>query len=104
MSPTSWRRRRRGCEEVTPDVTTNEVQDSRLWVLVIDDAVSHFDARVMQNIKDITKRVVEGLPPSDRMAVVFTRDNRHTQDFTNDRRKLLNAVETFTPGFPAGGP
>jgi VWFA-related protein len=87
-------------KDVTPDVTTNEVQDSRLWVLVIDDAVAHFDAQVLKNVKTITRGLVDQIPPSDRMAVVFTRDNRHTQDFTNDKRKLGTAIESFTLGFP----
>jgi VWFA-related protein len=90
-------------KEVTPDVTTNDVQDSRLWVMVIDDGVAHLDASVIQNVKKITRGVVERLPPTDRMAVVFTRDNRHTQDFTNDRGKLVQAIETFTSGFPTDG-
>ena len=35
----------------------------------------------------------------DRAAVVFTRDNRHAQDFTADRARLLAAVDSYSVGF-----
>ena len=37
--------------------------------------------------------------PSDVASVAFTRDNRHAQDFTSDRARLLKAIDSFTVGF-----
>lgn len=89
--------------DVTPDVATNSMNDSRLFVLVMDDATMGNDARAFQDAKKIARRVVEELGPADLMAVVFPRDNRYTQDFTGDRTKLNTAVEHYTMGFTGMG-
>lgn len=46
---------------------------------------------------DIAHAVVEGLGPDDMAAVVFAQDNRHAQDFTQDRVALRRAIQTYTP-------
>ena len=90
---------------VTPDVTTNERQEARLFVLVMDDATPELNVFALASAKKIARSVIDKLGPADLMSVVFTRDNRHAQDFTADRRKLLAAVDSFTMGFRgAGGP
>src|SRR5262249_5046755 len=48
--------------------------------------------------KDIANGIIDRMGPSDLMAVVFTRDNRSTQDFTGDKAKLRAAVAKFAPG------
>lgn len=87
------------------DLVSNQVQQARLFVLVMDDMTVELDLASVKSAKDVAKAVVDKLGPSDRMAVVFTRDNRRAQDFTNDHQKLLTAIDTFSIGFVGrGGP
>jgi len=37
--------------------------------------------------------------PADLAAVVFTLNNRNSQDFTSDRARLFNTIDRFAPGF-----
>jgi VWFA-related protein len=41
--------------------------------------------------------------PSDLAAVIFTRDNRNAVDFTNDRARLIAAVNKMSAGFAYAG-
>jgi VWFA-related protein len=92
--PTGWMR------ETPADVGTNErIEERRLFLIVLDDATLQGDPRLLKNGKDIARKVIDRLDPSDLAAVVFTRDNRNSQDYTSDRRRLLAAVEKFTMGF-----
>src|SRR4030095_11879593 len=52
-----------------------------------------------QRMKEVARRIVDRLGPTDLMSVVFTRDNRGSQGFTSDRARLLAAIDTFTVGF-----
>jgi VWFA-related protein len=86
--------------DVAPDVGTNDgIQERRLFLIILDDAAVEGDVRVLKNAKDVGRQVIEQLGPSDLAAVVFTRDNRNSQDFTSDRARLLRAVDAFTLGF-----
>ena len=86
--------------DVAPDVGTNDaVQDRRLFLIVIDDATIQEHLGAQRNVREISKRVIDRLGPSDLAAVIFTRDNRNSQDFTADRARLLAAVEKFNGGF-----
>jgi VWFA-related protein len=86
--------------EVAPDVRSNEgIEERRLFLLIIDDAMIQADVGGMRNTREIGRTVIDRMGPSDLAAVVFTRDNHNSQDFTADRRRLLAAVEKFTVGF-----
>ena len=87
---------------VTPDIATNSMNDSRLFVMVMDDSMMG-EARALQDAKKIAHKVIDQLGPADLMAIVFPRDNRHTQDFTSDHTKLGVAVDHFTMGFTGMG-
>jgi VWFA-related protein len=92
----TWRR------NVAPDVQANtdaNLPESRLFVLLLDDALMPFDAASIQNAKRIARRVIEQASPADRIAVVFSAGSAGTQNFTNDRARLLAAVETLNPTF-----
>jgi VWFA-related protein len=98
--PALWMR------EVSPDVKTNSANDRRLFVIVMDDAMTRPDPRMVSNIKQAGHSIVDRFGPSDLAAVIFTLDDRKSQDFTNDRVKLSAAVDRFAAGFgggPAGG-
>jgi VWFA-related protein len=86
--------------DVAPDVGTNDtVQDRRLFLILIDDATIQSDLGAQRNVRSIAARVIDRLGPSDLAAVIFTRDNRNSQDFTADRARLLAATEKFSGGF-----
>jgi VWFA-related protein len=88
--------------DVTPDVASNQFREQRLVLIVIDDATIPFDPRAMRRAREIGRDVVDRLGPADLAAVVFTQDNRRPQDFTNDRAKLLAAVERASYGNRTG--
>ena len=90
----SWQR------EVAPDVRVNaDVQERRLFLVVMDDSTVQSSGFAVNTAREIGRKVIDGFGPSDLAAVVFTRDNRHAQDFTSDRARLRAAVDTFTVGF-----
>jgi VWFA-related protein len=94
--PVEWMR------AVGPDVTTNEIArtpEGRLIVLLLDDALIPFDPRFIRNAKDVGRRVVDQISPADRVAVVFSAASGGTQNFTNDRARLLAAIETLNPSY-----
>jgi VWFA-related protein len=84
---------------VPSDVERNDTaSDRRLVVLVLDDAMAPSEAMVTNSTRDIAKKVIAQLGPGDLAAVTFTADGRRSQPFTQDRAKLLAAVDTFSPG------
>jgi len=85
---------------IAPDVRSNaDLPQRRLFILVIDDATVQNDPFAIKSVKDIARSVIDKLGPSDLASVNFTRDNRHAQDFTADRSRLLAAIDSFTAGF-----
>jgi VWFA-related protein len=90
---TGWMR------DVPPDVTTNDLKaESRLFAIVMDDAMIPQDPFSIKASKEIAKSIIDKLGPDDLTAIVFTGDNRKTQDFTKDKTKLLAALDKFNPG------
>jgi VWFA-related protein len=86
--PAGWMR------EVAPEVAANEgSQERRLFLILIDDAMLQGDPVLPRNVRDIGRRIVDRLGPSDLAAVVFTLDNRNSQDYTSDRGRLLSAID-----------
>lgn len=85
--PVAWMR------DVTPDVTTNEVSPSRLWVIAIDDALMPSDAFYIKSSRQIVLDILDKFGPQDLVSIVFTTDSRRAQDFTNDRTKLLKTLD-----------
>jgi VWFA-related protein len=89
---TTWLR------EIAPDVRTNDIaRDRRLVVLLLDDA----QVRVQwtKTVKSIGRAIVDKLGPGDLTAVVFTRNNSGAQEFTDDRARLIGAIDKFQGGF-----
>jgi VWFA-related protein len=91
--PVAW------MKDVAPDVRSNaDVKDRRLFLIAIDDATIAADAFALKKVREIARGVVDRLGPTDLAAVVFSRDNRQSQDFTSDRARLLAAIDAFTVG------
>lgn len=94
VPPARWMR------DVAPDVRTNDVPaEGRLVVIVLDDATLPPVAGMATSAKDIARKIVDSMGPQDLAAVVFTLNNRHSQDFTADRARLLGAIDRFAPAF-----
>lgn len=94
---TAWMR------DVPADVRSNNLGDGRLFAIVLDDATIPSDPQLINKARTIARDFINRLGPSDLAAVVFTRDNRHAVDFTNDRARLVAAVNKMSPGFAYGG-
>ncbi len=87
-------------DEVPSDVQTNALDDGRLFVIVLDDALlPGIAAHLIQQSKAAARSVIDRLGPRDLAAVVFTNDSRRSQSFTRDRERLLAAVDKLAPGF-----
>ena len=84
--------------DVTPEVTTNEVRPTRLWVIAVDDALIPQEPYAIKTSKQVVRDIIDKLGPEDLATVVFTADSRNAQDFTNDRTKLLATLEKYNPG------
>jgi VWFA-related protein len=92
--------------DVAPDVRTNaDLRERRLFLVIIDDAAIQANPFALKSTKEIARKVIDKFGPSDLAAIVFTRDNRNSQDFTSDRARWLAAIDKFTVGFRnMGGP
>jgi VWFA-related protein len=81
---------------IEPDVASNEqVLDGRLYLILLDDY--HVDPVRTQNVKNLARRfVLEKLGANDQAAVVETSGStKASQDFTQNRRLLLDAIDHF---------
>ena len=82
---------------VAEDMKTSTAIDSgRLLLVVIDDA--HIRAEHVYVTKRIASQIVDRMAPGDRMAVIYTRMNGSSQDFTDEPRLIREAIDRFTPG------
>lgn len=82
---------------VPEDVKTSTAIDSgRLLLVVIDDAHIRADHRYVT--KRIANQIVDRMAPGDRMALIYTRVNSSSQDFTDERRLIREAIDRFTAG------
>jgi VWFA-related protein len=83
--------------EIPPDIGTNQQDEARLFVIVLDDALVPHDPRIAESAKEVGRAVVGRLTALDRAAVVFTSNATSAQGFTSDRQRLLAAIDSFTP-------
>ena len=78
------------------DVAINkQVLDGRLYLIVLDDY--HVPPLRSQNVRNLARRfILEKLGPDDQAAVAVTSGlTRASQDFTQNRRLLLEAIDHF---------
>ena len=81
---------------IEPDVAVNkQVLDGRLYLIVLDDY--HVAPLRTHNVRTIARQFVrEKLGPNDQAAVVVTSGlTRASQEFTQNRRLLLEAIDNF---------
>ena len=89
-APTAWMR------DTPRDVASNDLADQlgdgRAIAIMLDDPPTRDEDR-LATVRDIGHYVIESLRPSDMAAVIFPYEPGKTQDFTNDRRGLAQAVD-----------
>jgi len=79
---------------VEADVQTNEHTEGRIYLFVLDDL--HTDITRTPRVKAAARRFLENnFGTNDLAAVVFTGRAGDGQDFTNNPRLLLTAIEKF---------
>jgi VWFA-related protein len=79
---------------VEADVQTNEHVEGRIYLLVLDDL--HTDFTRTPRVKAAAKRFIQqSFGTNDLAAVVFTGRGDAAQDFTNNPRLLLAAIDRF---------
>jgi VWFA-related protein len=79
---------------IEPDVQTNEHLEGRIYLLVLDDI--HTDLTRTPRVKAAARRFIEqNFGTNDLAAVVFTGRSDSSQDFTNNTRLLLTAIDKF---------
>ena len=86
-------------ETVSPDVTSNEIDSKRVFVLVLDDAMMMGSSRApawsIRQMKKDAAQFLEDLGPKDQAAIVFTNLRQYNQNLTADRAKLLRALAAY---------
>jgi VWFA-related protein len=81
--------------DVAPDVRRNtDFNDQRVVVIAMDDATPMPAVDVL-HAKDLARRTIDGLGPGDVAAVVYALNKSAGQEFTQDRSRLLAAVDRF---------
>jgi len=80
---------------IEPDVQTNEHLEGRIYLMVLDDI--HTDFTRTPRVKAAARRFIEqNFGVNDLAAVVFTGRADASQDFTNNPRLLIEAIDKFT--------
>ena len=76
------------------DVQTNDHVEGRIYLLVLDDL--HTDFTRTPRVQAAARRFIQqNFGTNDLAAVVFTGRGEDAQDFTNDQRLLLRAIDKF---------
>jgi VWFA-related protein len=84
--------------DVAANDITDQVGDGRIVAIVIDDSNLPYDSLPMAiATRSLARYIVDSLGPSDVAAVIFTLDAGLTVDFTNDRARLLAAIDAYEP-------
>lgn len=84
---------------IEPDVRTNEGGEGRIYMILLDDIQVH-PSRVPYVRTALHQFIESNFGVNDLAAVVRVRNTRDSQDFTNNPRLLLKAIDSFTGGVP----
>jgi VWFA-related protein len=88
--------------DVVSDVVTNHLGAQRVVLVLFDDCSTPWDPSVLQLSRHIAKAAVDELGPQDLASVIYTSARRNGQELTNDRVRLMAAIERFIPKSPTG--
>lgn len=98
-APSAWMR------YAPPDVTSNDLADrlgegQAIGIILDDLTIPEDSVEMIVSAREIARYIVNSLGPSDVAAVVYPFKPGRTQDFTQDRNKLLSAIDKFDPEQP----
>jgi VWFA-related protein len=90
---------------VVRDVADNDLAErlanGRVFAIVLDDMnLPADDSDIVIATRDAARHIVDQLGPSDQASVVFAHEAGKTQDFTNNKAKLNEAIDRFLPNPP----
>jgi len=92
---------------VPADVVTNEIDNQRIFVLVVDDGRSMGlrespprtpDLWAIKRMKESVALFISQLNPNDLVALFFTQRTKLSQNLTSDHARLIKAVQSFPDG------
>ena len=84
---------------IEPDVRTNEGGEGRVYMILLDDI--HVEpARALRVRTALHQFIERSFGTNDLAAVVRVRNSGDSQDFTNNPRLLLRAIDRFTGNVP----
>lgn len=94
VSPSAWMR------HASRDVANNDLGDElgangQAVAIVLDELNIPGVSDVVVSTRQLARFIVDGLGPADLAAVIFPLNSGKTQDFTDDRGKLLAAIDRF---------
>ena len=81
--------------DVTPDVTSNQIDNKRILVVVLDDGKGVGGQLGRKNMIETGEGLIDALGPQDLAAIIFTNQVRLSQNLTSDRNKLLTALHRY---------
>ena len=97
-------RRARGCDmrlAMASNDLGDQLGEGQAVAIVLDDFTIPDDSVEMAvSTREISRFIVNSLGPSDIAAIVYPFKSGPTQDFTQDRTKLLAAIDKFDPEQP----
>ena len=93
----------RGSLPAVSGVTTKDVADARLFVIIMDDGLTPGDPFMGRTAREAAQEFVRGLVPGDQVAVVYTWHIHKGQEFTANHDLALAAIDRFRTG-PPGPP
>jgi VWFA-related protein len=94
--PSRSARMRYASRDVSANDLSDQLGDGRLVAIVFDDMnLPSDDAEIVRSARETARAIVDRLGPSDVAAVVYAHNAGRTQDFTNDRTRLLDAIDRF---------
>src|SRR5436190_16797298 len=79
---------------IEPDVQTNRAVEGRIYLIVLDD-INTAVARTPRVKRTVRQFIETGIGANDVAAIAYTGRNDASQDFTNNPRLLLAAVDKF---------
>jgi VWFA-related protein len=85
--------------DVEPDIGTNEYGEGRVYIIAIDDIL---EVQALRTRRFLRRFIEQEFAPNDVAAIVYMGrgQSRNTQDFTGNRRLLLEAADKVKGGFP----
>ena len=87
---------------VEPDVATNiGAEQGRLYALVLDDSVAQVNSHRADTVRQLAREFIERNMGEHDLAAVMPTTGRAvvSQDFTSNRARLLQSVNSFEAGF-----